>query len=142
MVTRTPLNVTVIRTLPVLYNSRLPSILCLNVTEITTKKLLPPKHNVRPSIMILRIIWCDMAVACNVTTSVVGLVSRQVVLSKIRQIRVRCNHRLKMHHEITIVRSENEARTTNKIWTKCKGLFDVTGSSASRNSCASKGYVL
>jgi hypothetical protein len=139
MVTRTRLNVKFIRTLPVLYDSRFPSILCLNATEITTKKFFRPKHNVRPSILIVRIIRCDMAVACNVTTTVVGLVSRQVVLSKIRQIRVRCNRRLKMHHEITIARSENEARPINKMRTKCKRLFDVTGRSASRNSCAPKG---
>ena len=67
-----------------------------------------------------------MYVACNAVTSVVRLASREVALLKIRQIHVRCNRRAKMHHEITIVRSENEARPTDTMWTKCEGLFNIT----------------
>jgi hypothetical protein len=141
MVTRTRLNATFIRTLPVLYNSRLPSILCLNATE-TIPENFHSKNKVHPSILILRIIRSDVDVACNVDTSDVRLVSRKVVLSKTRQIRVCCNRRLKMQHEITIARSENEGRPTDIMGAKCEGLFDVKESSAGRKHSASKRYVL
>jgi len=123
MVTRTRLNVTFICTMPVFHNSRLTSTLRLISTETTPEKSPPPPNNMRPSILILRIMRPDMVVACKAATSVVRLVSRGVALPKIRQTHVRCNRRLNMHHDVTIARSENEARPTDTMWMKCGGLF-------------------